>query len=140
MNVCFPTRCTVTVAFVTRPPASAPVNQELVAGSVIDATRTHTIPAEGVLVSVEEVTSHSSLFEKFLLMHRRVSDVFFSIQEALYVAWIKKTDDDHDSPIKKIIITRALRRLSSEKLPGVSKMYSFTFHLVQNNLQPGVTI
>ena len=57
MIVSFPTRCTVTVVFVTRPAASAPVNQELVAGSVTDATRTHTIPAEGVLVSVEEVTS-----------------------------------------------------------------------------------
>ena len=41
----------VTVAFVMRQPASAPVNQELVGGSVIDATRTPTIRVEDVLVS-----------------------------------------------------------------------------------------
>ena len=41
----------VTVAFVMRQPASAPVNQELVGGSVIDATKMPTIRVEDVLVS-----------------------------------------------------------------------------------------
>lgn len=41
----------VTVAFVMRQPASAPVNQELVEGSVIDATKMPTIRVEDVLVS-----------------------------------------------------------------------------------------
>lgn len=55
-------------------------------------------------------------------------------------AWIKRTDDDHDSHIKKKKIARAFRRLSSGNLPGVSKMYPFKFILVQNNLQPKGTI
>ena len=41
----------VTVAFVMRQPVSAPVNQELVEGSVIDVTRMRTIQLEDVLVS-----------------------------------------------------------------------------------------
>lgn len=45
----------VTAACVTRPLASAPVNQELVADRVTDAMRTLTIPAKGVLVSVDGV-------------------------------------------------------------------------------------
>ena len=55
MTVCFPTRCTVTAACVMRPPASAPVNQKLAADRVTDAMRTPTIPAGGVLVSVDRV-------------------------------------------------------------------------------------
>ena len=43
----------VTAACVMRLLDSAPVNQELVEDSVIDATRMPTIRAEGVLVSVE---------------------------------------------------------------------------------------
>ena len=60
--MCFPTHCTIIVAFVTRPPASAPVNQELVADSVTDAMRTLTILAEDVLVSVKtRSSSHEQL-------------------------------------------------------------------------------
>lgn len=62
VTVCFPTRCMVTVAFVMRQPASAPVNQELVGGSVIDATKMPTIRVEDVLVS--KVFHNPSVIER----------------------------------------------------------------------------
>ena len=52
----------VTVAFVMRQPASAPVNQELVEGSVIDVTRMRTIQVEDVLVS--KVFHNPSVIER----------------------------------------------------------------------------
>lgn len=52
----------VTVAFVMRQPASAPVNQELVEGSVIDVTRMRTIRVEDVLVS--KVFHNPSVIER----------------------------------------------------------------------------
>lgn len=52
----------VTVAFVMRQPASAPVNQELVGGSVIDATKMPTIQVEDVLVS--KVFHNPSVIER----------------------------------------------------------------------------